>query len=164
MPSPPPRSIWLMVWPSACKVRTKSDSSAKASSNGSSSVIWLPIQLNKLMEELRKKGFGQGPQGQGEMDQLGPAGEAMATPKANSEKATRTVFRAGITGRLNRSGTRRDGDYVLGNARLGRRVPGSERAQLSVIELCVMSCWALTPTRDVSAGALAADASAVGFS
>ena len=34
-------------------------------------------QLNKLMEELRKKGFGQGPQGQGEMDQLGRAGEAM---------------------------------------------------------------------------------------
>ena len=35
-------------------------------------------QLNKLMQELRKKGFGQGPQqGQGEMDQLGRAGEAM---------------------------------------------------------------------------------------
>ena len=34
-------------------------------------------QLKKLMEELRKKGFGQGQQGQGEMDQLGRAGEAM---------------------------------------------------------------------------------------
>ena len=34
-------------------------------------------QLKRLMEDLRKKGFGQGPQGQGEMDQLGPAGEAM---------------------------------------------------------------------------------------
>jgi uncharacterized protein (TIGR02302 family) len=36
-------------------------------------------QLNKLMEELRKKGFGQqgSQQGQGEMDQLGRAGEAM---------------------------------------------------------------------------------------
>jgi len=34
-------------------------------------------QLKRLMEELRKKGFGQGPQGQGEMDQLGRAGEAM---------------------------------------------------------------------------------------
>jgi uncharacterized protein (TIGR02302 family) len=35
-------------------------------------------QLNKLMQELRKKGFGQGQQqGQGEMDQLGRAGEAM---------------------------------------------------------------------------------------
>src|ERR671936_2332827 len=34
-------------------------------------------QLKQLMEELRKKGFGQGPQGQGEMDQLGRAGEAM---------------------------------------------------------------------------------------
>ncbi len=34
-------------------------------------------RLNKLMEELRKKGFGQGQQGQGEMDQLGSAGEAM---------------------------------------------------------------------------------------
>ena len=30
-------------------------------------------QLKKLMEELRKKGFGQGHQGQGEMDQLGRA-------------------------------------------------------------------------------------------
>jgi uncharacterized protein (TIGR02302 family) len=34
-------------------------------------------QLKKLMEELRKKGFGQGQQGQGEMDQLGRAGDAM---------------------------------------------------------------------------------------
>src|SRR6185312_711028 len=34
-------------------------------------------QLKKLMEELRKKGFGQGQQGQGEMDQLGRAGEAL---------------------------------------------------------------------------------------
>ena len=42
-------------------------------------------QLKKLMEELRKKGFGQGQQGegqqgqqgQGEMNQLGRAGEAM---------------------------------------------------------------------------------------
>jgi uncharacterized protein (TIGR02302 family) len=34
-------------------------------------------RLNKLMEELRKKGFGQGQQGKGEMDQLGSAGEAM---------------------------------------------------------------------------------------
>lgn len=34
-------------------------------------------QLKRLMEELRKKGLGQGPQGQGEMDQLGRAGEAM---------------------------------------------------------------------------------------
>ena len=36
-------------------------------------------QLNKLMQELRKKGFGQqgSQQGQGEMDQLGRAGEAM---------------------------------------------------------------------------------------
>jgi uncharacterized protein (TIGR02302 family) len=34
-------------------------------------------QLKRLMEELRKKGFGQGQQGQGEMDQLGRAGEAM---------------------------------------------------------------------------------------
>jgi uncharacterized protein (TIGR02302 family) len=34
-------------------------------------------QLKKLMEELRKKGFGQGQEGQGEMDQLGRAGEAM---------------------------------------------------------------------------------------
>jgi uncharacterized protein (TIGR02302 family) len=34
-------------------------------------------QLNRLMEELRKKGFAQGQQGQGEMDQLGRAGEAM---------------------------------------------------------------------------------------
>jgi uncharacterized protein (TIGR02302 family) len=34
-------------------------------------------QLKKLMEELRKHGFGQGQQGQGEMDQLGRAGEAM---------------------------------------------------------------------------------------
>ncbi len=34
-------------------------------------------QLKKLMEELRKRGFGQGQQGQGEMNQLGRAGEAM---------------------------------------------------------------------------------------
>jgi uncharacterized protein (TIGR02302 family) len=34
-------------------------------------------QLKKLMEELRKKGFGQDPQGQGKMDQLGRAGDAM---------------------------------------------------------------------------------------
>jgi Domain of unknown function (DUF4175) len=34
-------------------------------------------QLKNLMEELRKKGFGQGQQGQGEMDQLGHAGDAM---------------------------------------------------------------------------------------
>ena len=34
-------------------------------------------QLKKLMEELRKRGFGQGQQGQGEMDQFGRAGEAM---------------------------------------------------------------------------------------
>jgi uncharacterized protein (TIGR02302 family) len=34
-------------------------------------------QLKRLMEELRKRGFGQGQQGQGEMDQLGRAGEAM---------------------------------------------------------------------------------------
>ncbi len=34
-------------------------------------------QLDKLMQELRKRGFGQGQQGQGEMDQLGRAGEAM---------------------------------------------------------------------------------------
>jgi uncharacterized protein (TIGR02302 family) len=34
-------------------------------------------QLKKLMEELKKRGFGQGQQGQGEMDQLGRAGEAM---------------------------------------------------------------------------------------
>jgi hypothetical protein len=27
-------------------------------------------QLEKLMQELRKRGFGQGQQGQGEMDQL----------------------------------------------------------------------------------------------
>jgi hypothetical protein len=29
------------------------------------------------MEQMRKRGFGQGQQGQGEMDQLGSAGEAM---------------------------------------------------------------------------------------
>ena len=34
-------------------------------------------QLKRLMEELRKKGFGEGQQGQGKMDQLGRAGEAM---------------------------------------------------------------------------------------
>jgi uncharacterized protein (TIGR02302 family) len=34
-------------------------------------------QLKKLMEELRKRGFGQGQQGQGELDQFGRAGEAM---------------------------------------------------------------------------------------
>ena len=34
-------------------------------------------QLERLMQELRKRGFGQGQQGQGEMDQLGRAGEAM---------------------------------------------------------------------------------------
>jgi uncharacterized protein (TIGR02302 family) len=34
-------------------------------------------QLKNFMEELRKRGFGQGQQGQGEMDQLGRAGEAM---------------------------------------------------------------------------------------
>src|SRR5258708_9805962 len=34
-------------------------------------------QLKKLMEELRKKGLGQGQQGQSEMDQLGRAGDAM---------------------------------------------------------------------------------------
>src|SRR5512132_4155461 len=34
-------------------------------------------QQGDLMEELREKGFGQGQQGQGEMDQLGRAGEAM---------------------------------------------------------------------------------------
>jgi hypothetical protein len=34
-------------------------------------------QLRRLMEEMRKRGFGQGQQGQGEMDQLGRAGEAM---------------------------------------------------------------------------------------
>jgi uncharacterized protein (TIGR02302 family) len=34
-------------------------------------------QLKKLMEELRKRGFGRGQQGQGEMDQLGRAGEEM---------------------------------------------------------------------------------------
>ena len=34
-------------------------------------------QLKKLLEELRKRGFGQGQQGQGEMDQLGRAGDAM---------------------------------------------------------------------------------------
>jgi hypothetical protein len=34
-------------------------------------------QLERLMQELRKRGLGQGQQGQGEMDQLGRAGEAM---------------------------------------------------------------------------------------
>ena len=34
-------------------------------------------QLRKLMEELKKRGMGQGQQGQSEMDQLGQAGEAM---------------------------------------------------------------------------------------
>jgi uncharacterized protein (TIGR02302 family) len=34
-------------------------------------------QLQKFMEQMRKRGFGQGQQGQGEMDQLGRAGEAM---------------------------------------------------------------------------------------
>ena len=34
------------AWPSARSVRTKSDSSAKASSNGASSVIWLPICMS----------------------------------------------------------------------------------------------------------------------
>jgi len=34
-------------------------------------------QLNKLLQELRKRGFGQGQQGQGELEQLGRAGEAM---------------------------------------------------------------------------------------
>jgi len=37
----------------------------------------LRAQLKRLMEELSKKGFGQGKQGQGETDQLGRAGEAM---------------------------------------------------------------------------------------
>jgi uncharacterized protein (TIGR02302 family) len=34
-------------------------------------------RLKDLMEQLRKRGFGQGQQGQSEMDQLGRAGEAM---------------------------------------------------------------------------------------
>src|SRR5204862_323605 len=33
--------------------------------------------LQALAEQMRKKGFGQGQQGQGEMDQLGRAGDAM---------------------------------------------------------------------------------------
>jgi Domain of unknown function (DUF4175) len=48
-------------------------------------------QLKKLMEELRKKGFGQGQQGQGEMDQLGRAGEAMGDAEGQLGKATRTA-------------------------------------------------------------------------
>jgi uncharacterized protein (TIGR02302 family) len=39
-------------------------------------------QLKKLMEELRKRGFGQGQQGQGELDQFGRAGEAMGEAEA----------------------------------------------------------------------------------
>jgi uncharacterized protein (TIGR02302 family) len=37
----------------------------------------LRSELDRLMQELRKRGFGQGQQGQGEMGQLGRAGEAM---------------------------------------------------------------------------------------
>src|SRR2546430_2084292 len=46
MPSPPPRSTCSMWWPSARKVRTKSESRTNASSNGSSFVIWLPICMS----------------------------------------------------------------------------------------------------------------------
>ena len=45
-------------------------------------------QLKKLMEELRKRGLGQGQQGQNEMDQLGRAGESMGEAKASSGRAT----------------------------------------------------------------------------
>ncbi len=40
-------------------------------------------QLDRLMQELRKRGFGQGQQGQGEMDQLGRAGEAMGNAEGD---------------------------------------------------------------------------------
>src|SRR5262249_58895375 len=39
-------------------------------------------QLKKLMEELRKKGFGQGQQGQGEREQIGRAGNDMCEADA----------------------------------------------------------------------------------
>jgi uncharacterized protein (TIGR02302 family) len=56
-------------------------------------------QLNKLMEELRKRGFGQGQQGQGEMDQLGRAGEAMGDAEGqlgdgNADNAVESQGRA----------------------------------------------------------------------
>jgi len=56
-------------------------------------------QLKKLMEELRKKGFGQGQQGQSEMDQLGRAGEAMGEAEGqlgqgNADSAVESQGRA----------------------------------------------------------------------
>jgi uncharacterized protein (TIGR02302 family) len=56
-------------------------------------------QLKKLMEELRKRGFGQGQQGQGEMDQLGRAGEAMGDAEGelgdgNADSAVESQGRA----------------------------------------------------------------------
>ena len=56
-------------------------------------------QLKKLMEELRKRGFGQGQQGQGEMDQLGRAGEAMGEAEGelgegNADNAVESQGRA----------------------------------------------------------------------
>jgi Domain of unknown function (DUF4175) len=47
-------------------------------------------QLKKLMEELRKKGFGQGQQGQGEMDQLGRAGDGVGLITPPGRPAVRT--------------------------------------------------------------------------
>jgi uncharacterized protein (TIGR02302 family) len=56
-------------------------------------------QLKKLMEELRKRGFGQGQQGQGELDQFGRAGEAMGDAEAelgdgNADSAVESQGRA----------------------------------------------------------------------
>jgi len=56
-------------------------------------------QLKKLMEELRKRGFGQGQQGQGELDQLGRAGEAMGDAEGelgegNADSAVESQGRA----------------------------------------------------------------------
>ena len=56
-------------------------------------------QLKRLMEELRKRGFGQGQQGQGEMDQLGRAGEAMGDAEGelddgNADSAVESQGRA----------------------------------------------------------------------
>jgi uncharacterized protein (TIGR02302 family) len=56
-------------------------------------------QLKKLMEELRKRGFGQGQQGQGEMNQLGRAGEAMGDAEGelgegNADSAVESQGRA----------------------------------------------------------------------
>jgi len=56
-------------------------------------------QLKKLMEELRKRGFGQGQQGQGKLDQLGRAGEAMGDAEGelgegNADSAVESQGRA----------------------------------------------------------------------